>query len=298
MDKSLQDPATSIPIFLGAMTNAFLGGIVIYQCCHYYMVSKGDPRWLKQYIAFVFLLDLTDTIICVTVFYLFLTTTDPSISLGQFSKISFYATTYPTLTSIIACTVQLFFVYRIHRLRRYHRLTFALAFLSILQCLVGITTGAVFSTGKKLELEWTFTAWLALSALADAFIAMTVVHYLKENETGYDMTDDLIAKITRAIVQTGVILTVWAIAHFLCFIILPTNVHMFLGQTSAKLYTISLFSLLNARSGWSAIHKDKRDHPTLPSMLVTACKEGQSPGDRLQAKEPVTKSDQNLPKAN
>jgi hypothetical protein len=164
--------------------------------------------------------------------------------------------------------------------------------------LVGITAGAVLRAGEKLEVGWIFTAWLVLSALADTLIAITMVDYLKENETGYGITDDLIAKITRATLQTGIILTTWAIAHLLCFITMTNNVHMFFAATSAKLYTTSLFSLLNARSGWNAMHEDKRCHPTLPRILVTACEEGQDPGHRPQAIEPVTTSDQSLPATN
>ncbi|KEP52245.1 putative transmembrane protein [Rhizoctonia solani 123E] len=158
------------------------------------------------------------------------------------------------MTVTIAATAQGFFTWRINRLTGCKWLSGGIALIIAMQFAAGAasTIGAfiVVDFMRFGELKAQISLWLVTSALADTAITITLSWYLHSNRTGFSRTDDIITKLIRITVQTGLITTVWALVDLIMFLAVPNPLHLMFNLPLPKLYSISLLSTLNARGGW------------------------------------------------
>jgi len=95
--------------------------------------------------------------------------------------------------------------------------------------------------------------WLAASAATDIIITASLVHSLLRKRTGYAASDDIINRIIRLSVQTGLITAVSATMDMALFLLLKGKTWNFIWDLAlSKLYSNTLLSTLNARGGWKA----------------------------------------------
>ncbi|SJL15486.1 uncharacterized protein ARMOST_18984 [Armillaria ostoyae] len=72
------------------------------------------------------------------------------------------------------------------------------------------------------------------------------------HKTGFEQSDELMDRIIRLTVQTGLITSICAMLDLITFLAIASpNVHIIFTGMLGKLYTNALMSSLNARSGWS-----------------------------------------------
>jgi len=94
--------------------------------------------------------------------------------------------------------------------------------------------------------------WLVLAPATDMAISGALVTFLRTSRTGFAATDDVLTKITRLTIQTGLITVIWTVIDLALFLAIDTNLHFIFNIPLAKLYANCMLSSLNARAHWSA----------------------------------------------
>ncbi|KAI0338912.1 hypothetical protein BDW22DRAFT_1432128 [Trametopsis cervina] len=240
------------PIFIGVILNIMLYGIMITQMFLYFTVYKRDKKWMKIFVMILFLCDTLNSAFDVAFVYIPLVT-----KYGDVQALS-YATwifsTDPVMTSIIALMVQMFFAWRVKVLTNNWFIVSAIMVCSVAQWCGGLGTsiacGIVPEFVHFQKFEVIVIIWLAFSATADTIITCALVWHLRKHKTGFSSTDDVVNKIIRLTVQTGMITAVCAIIDLIAFVSSPSGIHLVFNIPLAKLYTNSLMSSLNSRAGW------------------------------------------------
>ncbi|KAI0081648.1 hypothetical protein K474DRAFT_1681985 [Panus rudis PR-1116 ss-1] len=236
------------PIFIGMVFNILLYGIMITQTFLYFNTYKNDKLWMKFFVGFLFVCDTANCAFDITFVYTALIT-----EFGDDNALQF-ASWDPAMTAIIALCVQLFFAWRMKVLTGSYLAVVAVAGCSIAQWCGGIGTAiAVRIVPKFVEFQKfqvIVIIWLAFSAVADVGITIALVWHLRKHKTGFSATDDIVNKIIRLTVQTGLITALCATTDLILFLASPSGLHLIFNLPLSKLYTNSLMSSLNSRAGW------------------------------------------------
>lgn len=158
----------------------------------------------------------------------------------------------PVLTGIIAVACQCFFAWRVYRLMHSWWCPILIvimsgaSFLSAIGTTIGVSIVLDFTQFQKFQVV--VILWLACAAVADMIITVALIWTLQKSRTGFTATDDIITRLIRGTLQTGMATTVFAIADLILFVSSTTALHLVPNLPLAKLYVNSLLSTLNARS--------------------------------------------------
>jgi len=159
-------------------------------------------------------------------------------------------------TAISGSIVQAFFGLRVKWLTKHTWLGALIITSAILQFLCGAAAIAAGTVVQKFQRFHEFSAvvivWLVLAPVTDMVISGSLVAFLRSNRTGFAATDDILSKLTRLTIQTGLITVIWAVIDLVLFLTMNTNLHFIFNISLAKLYANCMLSSLNARTHWSA----------------------------------------------
>ncbi|EKM51209.1 uncharacterized protein PHACADRAFT_213079 [Phanerochaete carnosa HHB-10118-sp] len=247
------NPAQDIhgPGLIGAFLNVFLLGIVVTQVFYYFTTYKKDRLWIKAYVAVLAVADLVNSIF--DIYWLYVDLIDDFGNSADISVADWRFATDPAMVGIIATLVQLFFAWRLKVLTNNWWITGLVVLTAIASCCGGLGTAIAIHFVKQYKNFYKFDSivavWLASMAVCDTVIAIAMTWRLKRHKTGFQQTDDVVNKIIRLTVSTGAISAIWAIVDLILFLSVRTGVHLALNLPLAKLYTNSLLSSLNSRSG-------------------------------------------------
>ncbi|KAI0647778.1 hypothetical protein C8Q79DRAFT_951904 [Trametes meyenii] len=240
------------PIFIGAVFNILLYGIMITQTYLYYQTGKRDRLWMK---LFVLLLFTADTVNCAfDIAFLYIPLINNFGNDRALTVATWVFATDPVMTGIIAFLVQSFFAWRVKVLTQNYFAVIVILVSSFAQLCGGL--GTSIAVGKIPEFvqfqkfQAIVIVWLAFSAVADTIITASLVWHLRRHKTGMPVTDDIVNRIIRLTVQTGLITALCAIIDLVLFLVTPTGLHLIFNLPLSKLYTNSLMSSLNSRQGW------------------------------------------------
>ncbi|KAI0084805.1 hypothetical protein BDY19DRAFT_997371 [Irpex rosettiformis] len=240
------------PIFIGVVLNIMLYGIMVTQMFLYFTVYKRDKPWIKVFVCLLFLCDTLNTAFDIAFVYIPLVTKYGDVEALTYATWIF--STDPAMTSIIALMVQMFFAWRVKVLTRNWPLVSFIMLCSIVQWCGGLGTSIACGIIPEFihfqRFKVIVIIWLAFSATADAIITAALVWHLRKHRTGFSKTDDVVNKIIRLTVQTGMITALCAVADLIAFLASPSGIHLVFNLPLAKLYTNSLMSSLNSRAGW------------------------------------------------
>ncbi|CAE6432853.1 unnamed protein product [Rhizoctonia solani] len=241
------------PILLGTIVNVWLYGIMVTQTTMYYVAFPRDHRWIKMLVAYMFFVDTLNTIFDVGLVWKY-TITLFGWGHSKDSRFIVVILSEPVMTVMISSTTQGFFAWRVAKLTGQAWMGWAIATSAVIQFFAGLATTIgtfiVKDFGRFQELRPPVIIWLALSALTDIVITSILSWYLHTHRTGFSKTDDVITRLVRLTVQTGLITTVWA----------TTDLLVYLCWVS-KLYTNSLMSTLNSRAGWGGSFSTSGGNP-------------------------------------
>ncbi|KAI0322364.1 hypothetical protein OF83DRAFT_797809 [Amylostereum chailletii] len=276
------------PIFIGTILNVVLYGISIAQTYIYLTTYKRDRLWMKLVVGVVFLADTLNAVFDIEYTYNSLVNhyNDPAaiqkanwvFATGAFLHLGLSTSAHvfplirhtpffliesnaarssppdPAMTSIIGTIVQLFFAWRVKVLTGSNITVAILVVGAVISCLGGIATSiAIGIVPRWLEFqkfEIPVIIWLTVSALVDTTITAIMVWHLRKHKRGFKLSDDLLDKIIRLTVQTGMLTSVWAIVDLCVYLSIPTGIHLIFNLPLSKLYSNSLLSSLNSRAGW------------------------------------------------
>ncbi|TFY67257.1 hypothetical protein EVG20_g3998 [Dentipellis fragilis] len=255
------------PIFIGTVLNIILYGISIAQTWIYLTTYKKDRLWMKLVILLLFVADTMNSVFDIEYTYNSLVNhyNDPA----AIQKANWVFATDPAMTSIIGTIVQLFFAWRVKVLTNNNIAVAGIVVGSIISCLGGIATSIaigivpVWTEFQKFKIP--VIVWLTVSALVDSTITVILVWHLRHQKKGFKGSDDLLDKIIRLTVQTGLVTSVWAIVDLGVYLGITTGTHLIFNFPLSKLYSNSLLSTLNSRSGWKHSGSDVSDESTMGS---------------------------------
>jgi len=267
------------PMLIGTILNVMLYGVMLSQCLTYFVTyGQRDRLSIKLLVAFLLLADTVNSVFDVTFTYRYTITLFGNFDAVMVSDWVF--NTDPIMTVIISSTVQSFFAWRVARLTGYKWIGIVLVISAFVQLLCGLGTTIGCSIVKEFlrfqEFRVVVIIWLGLSALTDITITGILSWYLHSHRTGFTSTDDIISKLIRMTVQTGLITTVWAVVDLIVYLSFSNSLHLIFNIPLCKLYTNSLLSTLNSRGGWDASYGSK--HEFSQSQHRSG---GRSGGDRV-----------------
>ncbi|KAL1950417.1 hypothetical protein VTO73DRAFT_5541 [Trametes versicolor] len=240
------------PIFVGVVFNILLYGIMITQTFLYFTVYKKDRTWMKIFVALLFICDTVNCAFDISFLYIPLVN-----NFGNPSSLM-YATwvfaTDPVMTALIGALTQLFFAWRVNVLTHSIPAVIFISFCALCQLCGGLGTSIAVGMIPEFvhfqKFEIIVIVWLAFSAVADCAITVALVWHLRKHKTGFVATDDIVNRIIRLTVQTGLITALCAVIDLVLFLASPSGLHLVFNLPLSKLYTNSLMSSLNSRAGW------------------------------------------------
>lgn len=239
------------PMLIGVFLNMILYGILIVQTYHYYLTYKGDARWIKYLVVYVFFMETLNTGCNMAMMY------QPLIqNFGRPVATTLFPTLFaaePITIVAISTPIQLFFAYRIWLLSKNNWLPGVIAFFAVVSLGGGTWTTVLIVKVKvfarKPELHWPALLWFLSAVVSDVMITVVLVITLNKRKTGFTATDDVVSKIIRTTVQTGMLTALVAIGDVIFFMTLPHTALNFIWDLAlTKLYANCLLSTLNARA--------------------------------------------------
>ncbi|KIK03367.1 hypothetical protein K443DRAFT_481095 [Laccaria amethystina LaAM-08-1] len=243
------------PMLVGFTLNACLYGIMITQVYMYFTSSNKDKTWMKCFVLFLLVADTVNTVFDFLYLYKSLIV---NFGDGAFlAKADWLFATDPALTGIIASLVQLFYAWRVRVLTRswlFLGLVFICAISGGVAAIVtAFEVGRIPNFVDFRHFKAVVIIWLAAESVGDLLITSILVWYLisrRKHKTGFKSSDLMIDRIIRLTVQTGLITSLVATLDLIFFLYDPAGTHLIFNFPLCKLYTNSLMSSLNARSGW------------------------------------------------
>ncbi|CAE6489074.1 unnamed protein product, partial [Rhizoctonia solani] len=131
------------------------------------------------------------------------------------------------MTVMISSTTQCFFAWRVAKLTGHAWMGWGIAIAALVQFVAGLAatvgTFVVRDFARFQELRVPVIIWLLLSAATDIVITCILSWYLHTHRTGFSKTDDVITRLVRLTVQTGLITTVWATTDLLVYLCWSNN---------------------------------------------------------------------------
>ncbi|KAK7049823.1 hypothetical protein VNI00_005253 [Paramarasmius palmivorus] len=243
------------PLLLAYFLIWFLYGILCVQLYLYYQAFPFDPKLLK---AIVYLMYTLETIQIVLITYdgwdVFATHYG---NLANFDDIHHIWFTGPVLSGIVSVLAQLFYANRI--------MTFSngiggrivagvVATIAIMQCCAAVVGGAqARHIGKLSEVpSKTYVAtsvWLAGAATCDILISGSMSWFLAQSGTIFKETKDVIGRLIRLTIETGVITALFAVLDLSLFLAYPQHTyHVVPAFCLGKMYSNALLVVLNNRA--------------------------------------------------
>ncbi|KIY64258.1 hypothetical protein CYLTODRAFT_402095 [Cylindrobasidium torrendii FP15055 ss-10] len=241
------------PMLIGMMFNLMLFGVVLTQTYIYLTTYKRrDKLWIQLFVLALLVANVLNTVFLSTDMYLALVTNFDNPA--YLANSTWLFVTDPILTGIVATACQIFFCWRVKVLTSSWMLAGGVAVVAtagflgaMLSAAHAVLTPAFlgFPTFKGLVI-----LWLVSACAADVAISGIMVWYLRKHKTGFERSDELVDRIVRVTVQTGMITSVAAIVDMIVFLVDPSGLHLLFNVVLIKLYTNTLLSSLNSRGGW------------------------------------------------
>ncbi|KAI0030851.1 hypothetical protein K488DRAFT_87392 [Vararia minispora EC-137] len=242
------------PILAGLYLNLMLYGVSVTQFYLYYSsYAKRDKKWMTYFIALLFVADTANSVF--NMVYVYGALINNFGDQTSVTRSNWVFAMDPMMTALIGGMVQGFFAWRVRVLTGSILACIVTAVLAVVECLGGLGTGAAVLYVPEFQKFQSFkpitVIWLVGSAAADILITVVLVWYLRRQKSGYSWTDDVVDRIIRLTVQTGMVTAIVACIDCVLYLASPDAYHLTFNFMLAKLYTNSLLSSLNARRGWA-----------------------------------------------
>ncbi|KAJ7441720.1 hypothetical protein FB451DRAFT_1414511 [Mycena latifolia] len=243
------------PMFVGNMFNWLFLGLLTMQVYTYWVKFPKDRIMLKVLVYSVFVLDLFQT--AVGTHEAWWNTISNWGSIEAFETGPWTSLMIPLLCGLISAMVQIFYAFRIWKLKKTAVFRFLAGFIVLLAIAqsIGSIAGSAVLFGH-LDVEGfirshpILTFWLAGSLVTDIVIAGTMIWILYTAKSAIDTprTRSLLNRLMVNTIQTGTATAVCAGIELILWVkFTDTNYHIAFGYVLAKLYSNSFMATLNAR---------------------------------------------------
>ncbi|THU75798.1 hypothetical protein K435DRAFT_846816 [Dendrothele bispora CBS 962.96] len=268
------------PIFVGAFLSTALYGLFVAQSFTYLQTSRGDKKWMKLLILYLFIAETANTIFDIGMVY------EPLLlkfgDLNVVANSPLFLRADGVVTALISTPSQMFMAWRIRVVMQswipfFLVMGFALASLSAsIWLAVEVTNSPQFQSFD--DFRGAPTTWLVTSAAADILIAVCLVWGLSRKRTEVSQLNDQIDRIIRFAIQTGAITAIAALADAIVFVSVPhTTIFFSWDLCLSKLYSNTLLSSINARNSWRLRNSQQSRMP--PNALYDSSELSSDPGN-------------------
>ncbi|KDQ56861.1 hypothetical protein JAAARDRAFT_194810 [Jaapia argillacea MUCL 33604] len=239
------------PILIGLMINVFLFGMMSLQCYLYFTTFKTDKLRIRALVWFLFVCDFINTIFLIWVLYNYTIT-----NFGDYEAIThgnWQVGTSPFFNTVSATCVQSFFARRVYVLSQKRWLCFIICCGIVVATASGLSVMIVgdiipsFIKWGEWQVKLTIVMWLSSDVVVDCLITTSLLWGLRQNKTGMPVTDDILIRLMRLTVPTGLVTAIWASINLVLYLSSPYPYHLIFNIPLAKLYSNCLMSALNAR---------------------------------------------------
>ncbi|GJE97024.1 hypothetical protein PsYK624_132340 [Phanerochaete sordida] len=243
--------AVAGPVLLGSLFNWGLYGVLCVQVYLYHLAFPHDGWGAKALVYGVFALDSAQT--CIVTGDVFTTYARHYGDVAELWMQHNEWLAVPVFSSLVSCTVQMYYAYRIGHLARSKALRLGISLLALLQGVAGIATGvqsAIIRTFEELEAKAHSATilWLAGSAACDVLIAGTMAWLLLHKDTRSAATRARITRLVHIVVETGSLTAAGAVLVLVLYVALPARAYYAaVGAVLGKLYSNALLVLFNSR---------------------------------------------------
>ncbi|KAK0201861.1 hypothetical protein DFS33DRAFT_1350641 [Desarmillaria ectypa] len=203
-----------------ASSSMSLYGIMITQVYVYYVTYKKDKTWIKVYVAVIFFADTLNTVF--NFVYMYRTLIVHFGDVAFLGNADWVFATDPALTGIIAAMVQVFFAWRVRVLTNNHWLVCIIISATLAGGSGGVATAVEVGFQPRFTLFRNFKAvvmlWLAADCFTDIFITVIMVWHLRKHKTGFKASDELVDRVIRFTMQTGLVTSICALLDLIFYL--------------------------------------------------------------------------------
>ncbi|KAK7024756.1 hypothetical protein R3P38DRAFT_3356061 [Favolaschia claudopus] len=235
------------PTMVGIVLNWGFMGVLMVQLYYYFENFSDDRRAIKALVYGLALLDITQTVlITADAFHWFV------YGFGDMRRLDetfLNSWDVPVIDSVISLVVQMFYIWRIHFLRKTYLIPVLILMAHELGHLSLISTEVVPQT-----------IWLVGAAVADVAIAIVLswaLLYQRNATLPASVTHSVISRIIRLVVETNALTAGVAVIALILFWAAPHHPTLVVPPTAiiGKLYSNCLIALFNNRLKETAMRK-------------------------------------------
>ncbi|KAF9255456.1 hypothetical protein L218DRAFT_937646 [Marasmius fiardii PR-910] len=238
------------PFLLGYLLNYGLYGVLTVQVYIYYNAFPNDRRGIQAMVYGLYVVETVQTVMVTwDAFQNFV------FGFGQpaaLEEVHLVWLDCCITDGIVAFVAQTFYAYRIYVLSKSKLLLGVIVSMALTQ-LGGAAAAAEVAkaVGTFTDRQRDFTAvgvWLGGSAACDIVIAVSMTYILSKCDAGFQETRDILNRIVRLTMETGILTATVATIDLVLFLVLPqSSYHMTPALILAKLYSNSLMVIFNSR---------------------------------------------------
>jgi len=238
------------PLFLAHCFNWGLFGLLTLQVYMYYGSFVNDPCNHKTLVYTVYLLDAASIALSTySGYWVFVTNWGNA---AVFHGLGWSWATVPASTGLIALIVQTFYAYRVFRVSQ--KKNWFIPMLIIV--LSGLSCGFSFAAANQVAHLQSFTyirlfipsLWLSFGIAADFVVCCTLVYYFTITKVSSNLTNRLMIRLVRIVVETAIVTIVAAGIKMLLIFSRKDNMHLLFCLLLPRLYSNALLGSLNSRS--------------------------------------------------
>jgi len=243
-------------LLIGLFLNTYLFGLVSYQFIVYRNTKFNDRPWIKALVVALFLLDLAQSMVVVYAGWEMCVT-----NYNNPASLAIISWTIPFTAcgnAVLAFISQIFLGHRVLVMTKNKILVGVIGILSTVGLFggmySGIYSGVLRYIVKFPALDPFVTLWLGSQTAADLLITVSLTWVLSRSRTGFRRTDTIINRIIRGSVQTGLFVSIFALADLFSFLFSRnTYLYAMFAYPLGRIYTNTLLDTLNARSALKSI---------------------------------------------
>ncbi|KAK2467973.1 hypothetical protein APHAL10511_000268 [Amanita phalloides] len=244
------------PIFLGAVFNWCLFGVLLTQA-YVFHISFPKERWtLKTLVYGLLVIDTAQTFFYTH--YAWHVLVDGWGNPAILAEFTWSSCTIPIIDGLVSIISQSFFAWRIWMFRKYFKpatfISVLVILVSLMQGLSAIVNGIrylfVTDISQIAKFNSGVTVWLAGSFVCDLLIAVAMIIILLRVRTKSfsESTLSLCTSLIVHVVETGTVTVVTACLELILFLTMPTNlIHLIPGVIMSKVFSNAVLANLNGR---------------------------------------------------
>ncbi|KAJ7277881.1 hypothetical protein C8J57DRAFT_1713496 [Mycena rebaudengoi] len=288
--------ATLGAILAGCIAAIGLSAVLGFQCFLYFRIFPADSMKYKLLVAWIWITDAVHSaLICTGVW---------QYTIDNFERPGIVDKIFPVIAYTVAVTalttfsVNMFYVWRIHKLnKRNWPLSALIVLLSVAR------VGLAFTTTTELLLSKTFsyfaprfkilfTSGLFVSAVTDVIVSAARYQNLRSLRQGYSQNHEAVDAVLIFTINDGCLTCAVVIISIAFWLTMPHNfVYLGIYFTIAKLYSNSVLATLNLRNWYR--HRNIRPQPVgIPMNRATMYPNGTSMAGANPAVTTTHKQDQ------